>query len=685
VTGRDSGDGEADADVLRRHFVAVATADYESPQWGSLPVAGEVDSLQGWLCAEDLRERRFVPAFEYLSRNPTKRAVRDALEDTRWNESDAAVVFVTGHGERAHNTHWMILSETDPGRLHSSAQRTSDLVGWLRESGIRYLLLILDLCYAGRTIADTVLAEGEIPATWLALPSATKDEQATTGALTGAITGFLTELALPHWEKYGVHNRHLNVEDFLDEVERRLGRRLIPFPGGQVRGAHPCLPNPHYRSDARTALAPQRSDLALPELDLAAHWEPRARGVGDPDDAGWLFTGRGALMRRLIAFAQQDAGSTLLVTGGPGSGKSAVLARLVTLSDPRFLARYPAETAAIPEDLKPPPGAVDVAVLVTGKTAHEVIAQICEALGVPPAVSRQALPSLQEWIDAWQDWLARRQRGVTIVVDALDEAADPVTLLSEVLAQLAPRNAVLAGDGGFRLRLLIGVRSTAGPGESAERGGQGTAPPADLAERLLSAERVRVDERPWSQPGDITAYATEVLNRTPGSPYRRDREGISGARRIAEALAARAGTSFLVARIAAASLAHRAAPVDPADERWLTAVDEGVMGVFRDDLRAAVPDAGDRLRAVHLLRAVAFAYGRGLPWRQVWPTVANAMADDPERTYGDSDIAWLLGSRLGAYLVTDTVDDTTVYRLFHDALRTTLRDQWQQLVEREPR
>jgi hypothetical protein len=115
------------------------------------------------------------------------------------------------------------------------------------------------------------------------------------------------------------------------------------------------------------------------------------------------------------------------------------------------------------------------------------------------------------------------------------------------------------------------------------------------------------------------------------------------------------------------------------------AVNPGQRGarVFRADLHATLPDPIDRPHAVHLLRAVAFAYGRGLPWRQVWPLVANAIADD-ERTYGDSDIAWLLNSRLGAYLVTDREDGITVYRLFHDALRTTLRERSHALLGKGP-
>jgi hypothetical protein len=127
-------------------------------------------------------------------------------------------------------------------------------------------------------------------------------------------------------------------------------------------------------------------------------------------------------------------------------------------------------------------------------------------------------------------------------------------------------------------------------------------------------------------------------------------------------------------------LADRDNRVDPQDPAWQATLTDGVLGVFRDDLHATLPDPGDRQRAVHLLRAVAFAYGRGLPWRQVWPLVANAVADDPDRSYGDGDIAWLLNSRIGGYLVTDQEDGITVYRLFHDTLRSTLRERSEDLL-----
>ncbi|MFC1401817.1 MULTISPECIES: ATP-binding protein [Streptacidiphilus] len=566
----------ADHGVLRRHFVAIATSTYDDPTWEPLSgVEDEVKVLREWLCAPGLGPRRFDDEIPELADNPTEDAIRAALKNpppqSRWRAGDAAVVFVTGHGTTRDGSHWTILQATEADRLQSTALRTADLVGWLGESDVQHLFLVLDLCYAGHTILETAAFSREIPRTWLVLPSATKNEQAVTGALTTAIAAFLRDLSSPVGQQFGL-DPLVNVTDFLDAVEERLGpgQRLIPLPGSQRSGPHPGLPNPHYRANAQVRLERERRDLAVAKEDLVAgYWDPRARGVGRGSDPGWLFTGRYDLMRHLIAAIRGPA-ETVLVTGCAGSGKSAVLARLVTLSDRMFLAQHGEQVAQIPDDLRPAPGAVDAAVLATGKTADEVLAQICLALGVPydPTVPTA------EGVDAFREWLAERRAPVTLVVDAMDEAT--------------------------------------------------------IA--------------------------------------------------LAQVLAAHAGRSFLVTRLAAASLAHRPQPVDPTDPRWLTTISDGVLGVFRDDLRAIVPERQDRLRAVHLLRAVAFAYGRGLPWRQIWPAVANAVARDPERTYGDTDIAWLLGSRLGGYLINDREDDVTVYRLFHDTLRSTLRERWRELI-----
>ncbi len=680
-----------DAEILRRHFVAIATCEYDDTGLKPLPGAvDEVAALSKWLCDETLGARRFAVQYPQLARNPTKQQIRDALEDPeptrRWRRTDAAVLFVSGHGIDNGNAHFIMLKDSDTSRPLATAVKTADVVGWLTETKIDHLLVIMDMCYAGQAAIDTVRLSVQFPDTWLVLATATK-EPARTGVLTSAVRQFLDKLNSPDGtgQQFN-HGPYLRVDDFLGEIQVSLkaaSQRLAILQQGlpDLKGTSFCLPNPLYRAEDDVPVTASRRDLALLAADLDAHWGPRARGVTDTSDPGWLFTGRVQLMRHLIQATTGKPG-TLLVTGRAGSGKSAALARLVTLSDPGFVDRYAQRVEAISDDLKPAIGAVDVAVLATGKTAAEVMAQICRALGALPAGG--SAPNLEDGKNAWRQWIQARDEPVTIVLDALDEASHPGEVLTGVLQELQPSDPAER-----RVRLLVGVRSPGGTGQPSAAGATAAKqrPLADLAEGVLTpAERLRVDEAPWWNRGDVVDYVVSLLLAPAGSPYRTGNS--TGAKVIGEVLADAAGTSYLVARIAAAALAQRTEVIDPDDPGWRTAINDGVLGVFRDDLHKTLPDPDDRERAVHLLRAVAFAYGRGLPWRTIWPLVANAVADDPARyqagearSYGDYDIAWLLGNRIGAYLVTDQEDDITVYRLFHDDLRTTLRERWLDLLE----
>lgn len=222
---------EIDAEVLRRHFVVIATSDYEDPSCEALPgVMDEVKVLQAWWCDERLGERRFTQQYPDLACNPTKQQVRGAFEEPEelWNHSDAAVVFVTGHGVVGHGAHWIVLHRTNTSQLHRTALRTSDLVGWLADTGIEHLLVILDLCYAGSTVGETA-AFADFPPTWLALASVTSTQQARTGALTTAISEFLAELASPTGEQFN-HGPYLRVDQFLDAIQSKLGDGSTPGP-----------------------------------------------------------------------------------------------------------------------------------------------------------------------------------------------------------------------------------------------------------------------------------------------------------------------------------------------------------------------------------------------------------------------------------------------------------------------
>ena len=93
-----------DSRPLRRHFVAIATGTYDDAlTYAQLPVAEEVKRLAQWLTDnEGLGPRRFTPAFPHLRDNPSKTQIRETFEDPGpgWRSDDAAVVYITGHGEK---------------------------------------------------------------------------------------------------------------------------------------------------------------------------------------------------------------------------------------------------------------------------------------------------------------------------------------------------------------------------------------------------------------------------------------------------------------------------------------------------------------------------------------------------------------------------------------------------------
>lgn len=707
--------------ILRRRFLSIATATYDNPPWWPLPqVTSEVQVLRDWLCDTALADRSFLPWHSELAHDPTKDAIRDALENPspaeRFRAADAAVLYITGHGYVEDGSHWLVLRQTEKDRVRATALKTSDLFGWLSDTGVQHLLLICDLCYAGAAGKDVIRFDRLPPSGWIGITSAGADEQAKTGALTNAIRAFLDELDLPEGQRYGSPtDPYLRIDDLLRVLQRELSRLDPPqtlsllsnqLPSLGLRS--PCLPNPHYQSGAaaRVTVELARRDLALPRSDLLAHWSPKARGVPTDADPGWLFTGRRQLMTRLIEFASGPP-AALVVTGGAGCGKSAALARLVTLSDPTFRHEHEAEVAKIPGELLPQPGAVDLAAVATGKSAAEILMQLCGAVGAFPAPDRapaavgphvpgaggrpgiapgSAGAVTEAWLGGWWTWLRRQPGPVTVVVDALDEAADPFSVLTSVLQWLD-----LPDPEPRRLRLLLAVRSLGTDNDGSVRqppsidgsAQQARQHLADLARQRLGGQLIRADSQPYWNDQDLADYAEEILHTVDRSPYADIQHEVIR-RRLAEVIVMGVGRSFLIARIVADSLAARPSVQDPDDPQFHAMLERGVLGVLHDDLWQSLLSPADRRRAIDLLRATAYAFGRGIPWLDVWPTVATAISADGTK-YDDRDIAWLLDSRLSGYLVTDQEDGVTVYRPFHDALRDALRRGWDALLAEEPK
>ena len=552
-----------DTAILRRYFVAVATSTYDDPSWPPLDVDAEVTELKSWLCSAKLGGGRvFEHRYKELAASPSEDEIRKALRvpGADWNESTAAFVYVTGHGvSDDEHEHWTVLRETMRGAWEATALRTIDLVMWLRGSGIQNLVLVLDTCAAGEVLRKVV--GREFPSGWLILPSTAGPNEAMEAAFTQAIREFMAELQTEIGVRYAATDPYLTVETFLQGVQAKLGngQRLEPLTGSRLQGAHLSLPNPHYKAAGMVRTESRRADLAIPAADLETHWNPRSRGVASNDEPGWLFTGRVRLMRELIARVTGPSGVTL-VTGSAGCGKSAALARIVTLSDPTFCANHDDVVASIPAELRPEPGSVDAAVVATGKTSEEVFAQLRDAFGLEVPVR----PTLEETRRAWAQWTTTLEHPITIVVDALDEAADPADMVDQVLSYLADTSGLAP-----MVRLMVGVRS---PGRSGDVPvNLNRRPPlADWTEEKLKATRIVVDEEPWWEPADIASYSLNVLLNTPKSPYSDSPDAERRARELADGWVPWSDKSFLVARIAAASLAHRQNPIERDDPRWMT-------------------------------------------------------------------------------------------------------------------
>jgi hypothetical protein len=135
----------------------------------------------------------------------------------------------------------------------------------------------------------------------------------------------------------------------------------------------------------------------------------------------------------------QDDGRVRVVTGGLGSGKSAVLARLATLADPLYRERVPDLDPNDPA--VPPAGSIEVAVWARNKAIEDVVAAIGQATAVDA-----------DSPDGLIDGLLERDQPCTIVVDALDEAVEPADIAGKLLRPLAG-DAASAG-----VRVLIGTR-----------------------------------------------------------------------------------------------------------------------------------------------------------------------------------------------------------------------------------
>ncbi len=596
--------------------------------------------------------------------NPSRSAFDESLTawSDGWRESGTAkpaLVIWSGHGVLVDDELRLALCDLDldfeqaarDARALRHGVSAETLVNEAVASGADHVLVIIDACHAGGAVGrslENALRRWETMSmppgrsNWFGVMTSCRRDETSDGD--GPLLAALTEVlrsgpaTTEYRSAWSAHNALVSGADLLAALgERWRGEGQTPVPATLGTG-RPVFPNPRHVPGA-----PAR---------LVEHLVLAARGVGYREE-GWFFTGRKEVLGRITAWLEADEAGLFLVTGPAGCGKSAVLGRIATLTDPVRRKETEAHGGLREDDPDPGPRPERslASVHLRGLGPLQAAAELARQLGLPEP--RNA--------DDFRGELRELSAQPVLVLDGLDEV--PAEHLRAMIEELVfPLSRAVP--------VLLGSRERALRGRLAEDGlGDETLP--DALARLIGAEVTTADleQEPHTQ-ADIGEY---VFRRCLAAGVSDDR-----AREAGEAVAARAsavGGGFLFARLVTGSLSGASAGAD--EDRWLSGLPDSIEAAFEEDLRAGpvrVRSDGTELRSAarDLLTALAWTIGRGMPAGGVWEEVAGALGGD-DVSYDEDDVDWLL-STYGRYVVEDSEGGQAVYRLYHREFVAFLAD-----------
>ena len=589
---------------------------------------------------------------------------------------DVQVAYFSSHGQRDRERFYLLTSNTNPADLDASAIAAEDLARRLiKDSKAAQVLIILDLCHAEghmldiiRLAAKLALSAGDREPEVVLIAAASSKQIATEMAFVKALEMVMNNVKQGDERLGGKAQPYLQIGSLLGQVNLCLKGQRAHHSFLKLAGECKVFPNPNYIRQLSPGLDLETQAAYLRQLQASTfqeHWIPKARSV-ESGGGGWYFTGRERALRELVAWLNQPhtAGGARVVTGSAGSGKSALLARLVTLSDPRWRQQVLGPgRLELPEGTLPPGGIVQAAVLLRRKLLANVVAELADQLQLQASDA----PALCEAIGTAP--LHKR----VLVFDALDEADEQQLIVNELLRPLAEMGHVF---------VLLGSRPDPGPADAAAGARRMTA----LGE---ASQELDLDDPRYGEANDVVLYverrllASEETDRT--TPYQPLPER---AKQVALALAEQSNYSFLVARTAVAALLNRPDAVDVSSPGWQQQLPSGFEEALEEFLRqldgqnqeghAALGGANQDAPVVNgtIARAVllplAFAEGEGLPWERIWAAVATALHGS---TISDAQIK-AVRQKAAAYIVEALEQGGSVYRLFHERAAEVLVDRY---------
>ncbi|CCK30627.1 hypothetical protein BN159_6248 [Streptomyces davaonensis JCM 4913] len=584
--------------------------------------------------------------------DPGRDSLKASVESWRegWEENGShgpAIVVWSGHGVlRDEGELRLVVHDTrtvdDEEQTYSARLLTSAAL----RSRADQVLMLIDTCHAGAGVIESLqkalstwsarsLPEGR--AAWLGVVASCRPREKAEGR--GLLLDTVVDVlrngprTKSYRHRWSPRNWQVTGADVvraaLDQWPEDEGQRPVPASLGQEL---PMFRNPHKEEKG--------------EPELVEHLVRAAAGA-DRVEEGWFFTGRRRVLGEIVDWLEAREPGLFLVTGSAGSGKSAVLGRVATLSDRRHRADIVKHEALREGDPDPGVDSVDVALHLRGLTVQQVAEAIARrlGLGVPDTPA--------ELIADVERELASSDRPTVLLLDGLDEAAaEQAGLIVEQL--LAPLSRMTC--------ILLASRDRPFNPEAAAAG----EPLDEAVSRLLGIRARAAGLDGEADTGeDIREYARRRLHVT----------GLPG--EAADLIARRAATGhggFLYAQMAVDSVI-RHVPEEGA-EGWESSIPVSISAAFNEHL-AAGPQLERNgevvpLAAQELLTALSWGTGNGMPARGVWETAATALSTNGT-VYDREHVDWLLNS-YGRYVVEDTDGVQAVYRLYHREFIEHLRE-----------
>lgn len=596
--------------------------------------------------------------------------IQSRINEVMACDARARIVHLIGHAES---------SENDLHFFGSDGLVTNPINDWTREASALMrrqspsqtvpTLFVVDACSAGTAIIEQLLhMNDDLTIHKWVIAAVGHRDTAFGGWLSRAFGNVLDQL----------RNEDLDLADDteflaflpLAHAVRKEVRRLT---GGDVnqlvrntpveidaQGVFTIFPNPAFvpggksRPDSR--LVPFMESLAFD----ATHWRTRAAGLSRPGDTG-MFAGRKPELEIVRSFIHKGDSPLLLVTGAPGSGKSALLGLVVCNAH----ALLHQETVTIWSHMADHLSGIQtelVAVHARRLGLQEIVDSLAQQMGYRQGLGPQDL----------LDLIASRAEPPVVVIDALDEASasslssSAQSGISELVdGFILPALRRGREDGRPAVRLVLGSRKWVGDVSL-----------ADVFDEYQLG--IDLDDVPVERlRSELEEYATARLQQ--GLPHWRTEERRIIAQSLAQRLVAAESSTKLGAQFLCAGLFLSTLIDDAPSPTEARASAMHAPATLAELLHADLNRRANRENLLALLRATALAKGAGAPISVISELAGAIDSGLSERSV--RELRELLQEDLSFYLRTSTdTDGTKLYRLFHQGVVDFLVDRRTQIA-----